>query len=92
MAGRVAWLSVGVGPNIILAALLGLLDQELADFYLSLLKSESRHFSDYLKLAEELSSEDEVARRLPVFLELERELIESPDTELRLHSGVPAAS
>ena len=68
------------------------LDEELADFYLSLLKSESRHFSDYLKLAEELSSEEEVARRLPVFLELERELIESPDTEFRFHSGVPTAS
>ena len=68
------------------------LDQELADFYLSLLKSESRHFADYLKLAEELSSEEEVARRLPVFLELERELIELPDDEFRFHSGVPAAS
>lgn len=65
------------------------LDAELAAFYLSLLKSESRHFADYLKLAEEVGSAQEVARRLPVFLELERGLIESPDSEFRFHSGVP---
>lgn len=65
------------------------LDEELGAFYLSLLKSESRHFSDYLKLAEDLGSADEVARRLPVFLQLERDLIESPDAEFRFHSGVP---
>lgn len=65
------------------------LDEELGAFYLSLLKSESRHFSDYLKLAEELGSAEEVARRLPVFLQLERDLIESPDAEFRFHSGVP---
>ena len=65
------------------------LDDELAAFYLSLLKSESRHFADYLKLAEEVGSEKEVADRLPVFLTLERELIESPDVQFRFHSGVP---
>lgn len=66
------------------------LDEELADFYISLLKSESRHFTDYLKLAEEASSPEEVAERLEALLECERELIESPDTEFRFHSGVPA--
>lgn len=72
------------------AALAPHLDAELADFYTSLLKSESRHFLDYLKLAEELGSPEEVEKRLEVFLALERELIESPDTEFRFHAGVPA--
>lgn len=65
------------------------LDEELAAFYRSLLKSESRHFVDYLKLAEEVGSPNEVAQRLPIFLALEQELIESPDVEFRFHSGVP---
>jgi len=65
------------------------LDAELAEFYNSLLKSESRHYTDYLKLAQELSSSREVEDRLPVLLERERELIESPDDEFRFHSGVP---
>jgi tRNA-(ms[2]io[6]A)-hydroxylase len=72
------------------AALAPELDEELAGFYRSLLKSEARHFGDYLKLAEELSSAEEVARRLPPMLERERLLIESPDEEFRFHSGVPA--
>jgi tRNA-(ms[2]io[6]A)-hydroxylase len=71
------------------AALVPVLDEELAGFYASLLKSESRHFSDYLRLAEELGSAEEVAGRLPILLARERELIESPDTEFRFHSGVP---
>lgn len=71
------------------AALVPVLDEELAGFYASLLKSESRHFTDYLKLAEELGSPEEVAARLPVLLQRERELIESPDKEFRFHSGVP---
>lgn len=66
------------------------LDEELAQFYTSLLKSESRHFLDYLKLAEEAGSAREVESRLKELLEAERELIESPDTEFRFHSGVPA--
>jgi tRNA-(ms[2]io[6]A)-hydroxylase len=71
------------------AALVPHLDDELAAFYSSLLKSESRHYSDYLKLAEELGSAEEVAARLPLMLQRERELVESADTELRFHSGVP---
>jgi tRNA-(ms[2]io[6]A)-hydroxylase len=74
------------------AALVPVLDDELAGFYASLLKSEARHFTDYLKLAEELSSPEEVAARLPVLLQREQELIESPDTEFRFHSGVPAVA
>jgi tRNA-(ms[2]io[6]A)-hydroxylase len=71
------------------AALAPVLDAELAGFYRSLLKSESRHFGDYLQLAREASSAEEVAQRLPRLLQRERELIESADTEFRFHSGVP---
>ena len=42
------------------AALAPALDDELGEFYRSLLKSEARHFSDYLKLAEEVASKKEV--------------------------------
>ena len=73
------------------AALAPVLDAELGEFYNSLLKSEARHFADYLKLAEEVSSKIDVAERLPILLEFERGLIEEPDTEFRFHSGAPAA-
>jgi tRNA-(ms[2]io[6]A)-hydroxylase len=72
------------------AALVPELDEELAEFYASLLKSESRHFRDYLKLARDMSSAEEVASRLPGLLQCERELIEGPDSEFRFHSGVPS--
>ncbi len=71
------------------AKLAPVLDEELGDFYRSLLASESRHFTDYLKLAEEVGSPEEVAQRLAVLLDCERGLIEEPDTEFRFHSGVP---
>ena len=72
------------------AALAPRLDDELADFYNSLLKSESRHFNDYLKLARGVSSASEVEARLVALLAQERELIESADVAFRFHSGVPA--
>ncbi len=71
------------------AALAPKLDAELSAFYLSLLKSEARHFKDYLGLAVAASSQAEVDGRLAVFLPLERELVESVDEEFRFHSGVP---
>ncbi|MEM6583242.1 MAG: tRNA-(ms[2]io[6]A)-hydroxylase [Pseudomonadota bacterium] len=74
------------------AALVPVLDDELANFYSSLLKSESRHFTDYLKLAEGLASKSAVADRLPLFLQREQELIESADSAFRFHSGVPEVS
>lgn len=73
------------------AALAPVLDEQLADFYGSLLKSESRHFLDYLKLARKLAAPGEVEQRLPLLLQAERELIESADQEFRFHSGVPAS-
>ncbi len=64
------------------------LDDELQGFYNSLLKSESRHYEDYLKLAREAAGGKDIGDRLDVFLDLEKYLIESPDTEFRFHSGV----
>lgn len=74
------------------AALAPELDAELRAFYLSLLKSESRHFTDYLSLAREQAAEGEVERRLELIMARERELIELPDEEFRFHSGVPVRS
>jgi len=66
-------------------------DTELRDFYTSLLKSESRHFSDYIGLAKGLEDAHVVDERLDLFRSIERELIESPDSEIRFHSGDPTA-
>ena len=72
------------------AALVPELDDELAAFYASLLKSESRHYQDYLKLAREQAGEDEIAERLDRILSKERELVEAEDSEFRFHSGPPS--
>ena len=71
------------------AALVPELDDELGAFYASLLKSESRHYQDYLKLAKELATAQEVADRLEKILAVERNLIEQDDPEFRFHSGMP---
>jgi len=65
------------------------LDDELQKFYLSLLKSESRHFKDYLHLAS-VAANDDIQERVSYFLEKERDLILGADQEFRFHSGVPA--
>lgn len=66
-----------------------LLDDELQKFYRSLLKSEARHFQDYLTLAWQYTDEP-IDARIAFFAEKERELIESPDSEFRFHSGAYA--
>ncbi len=63
------------------------LDEELQEFYSSLLKSEGRHYRDYLTLAGKVASAQEVNSRLEVFLQIEKQLVEAPDTEFRFHSG-----
>jgi tRNA-(ms[2]io[6]A)-hydroxylase len=63
------------------------LDEELEKFYLSLLKSEGRHFKDYLALAQSIASQQQVSDRLAMFLAIEKQLILSPDSEFRFHSG-----
>lgn len=74
------------------AKLAPFLDDELKDFYLSLLKSEARHYEDYLHLAKKVIGSEAVEERLQVFLALEKTLIESADTEFRFHSGVMTAA
>lgn len=63
------------------------LDTELGEFYFSLLKSEARHYADYLRLAESLAGGEHLADRLDYFRGLEVELVESADTQFRFHSG-----
>jgi len=72
------------------ASLAPFLDEKLADFYTSLLKSEARHYQDYLMLAEQAAGES-IEARVGDFLALERPLIEEPDTEFRFHSGPVSA-
>lgn len=64
-------------------------DEELASYYRFLLRSESRHFRNYLELAK-LYAEDDISARVQAFGEWEAELILSPDPQYRFHSGVPA--
>jgi tRNA-(ms[2]io[6]A)-hydroxylase len=64
------------------------LDDELEKFYVSLLKSEARHYQDYLDLAQKYSNEP-IEERVQYFLVLEKEAILSPDPLFRFHSGVP---
>ena len=71
------------------AALAPLLDEELSAFYNTLLQSEARHFQNYLTLAAQLTSAEEVEKRLTLFKPLEADLIQSPDTQFRFHSGIP---
>lgn len=65
------------------------LDSELQKFYRSLLKSEARHFEDYLALAREYSDED-IAPKLEQVSAEESRLVSEPDAEFRFHSGPPA--
>ncbi len=63
---------------------------QLGKFYLSLLRSEARHFEDYLTLAADIA-EGPIAERIAFFGEVEQRLIESQDSEFRFHSGPLAA-
>jgi tRNA-(ms[2]io[6]A)-hydroxylase len=71
--------------------IIDVLDDDLAKFYSSLLKSEERHFGVYLKMAEKFS-ETSIDDRVEFFLDLDQQLIKSPDEEFRFHSGSPISS
>jgi len=71
------------------AALAPHVDEELQAFYLSLLRSEARHYQDYLTLAQSISADD-ITPRVRHFGDVEAALITTPDSEFRFHSGVPA--
>lgn len=66
------------------------IDTAIVRFYRSLLRSEARHFEDYLSLARTAASVD-ISERLEIFLARDRQLVEEPDVELRFLSG-PLAS
>ena len=66
------------------------LDAELAKFYTSLLRSEARHYKDYLTLAQTYSKTP-IDDRIEHFREIERDAIESEDDQFRFHSGTPSA-
>lgn len=73
-------------------------DVELGRYYRYLLKSESRHFEDYLALALEVAQtakmknpEEDIQQRIVQIREVEKNLILSADKVFRFHSGVPEA-
>ncbi|MDH2644573.1 tRNA-(ms[2]io[6]A)-hydroxylase [Acinetobacter baumannii] len=72
-------------------------DDELGRYYRYLLKSESRHFEDYLALALDVAKtakmkdpEEDIQQRIEHIREVENNLILTPDDTFRFHSGIPA--
>lgn len=77
-------------------ALAPLVDDELGRYYRYLLKSESRHYEDYLaldldvaKTAKLKDPEEDIQQRIELIREVEKDLILTPDKTFRFHSGVP---
>ena len=70
------------------ASLVPHVDPILAKFYTSLLRSEARHFEDYLELAQLVATED-ISPRVSFFRDIEASLITTADAEFRFHSGPP---
>ena len=74
-----------------------MVDDELGRYYRYLLKSESRHYEDYLALALDVAKtaklkdpEEDIQQRIELIREVEKDLILTPDKTFRFHSGVPA--
>jgi tRNA-(ms[2]io[6]A)-hydroxylase len=65
------------------------LDDELNKFYVSLLRSEARHYQDYLTLAEQVAGSD-ISQRIKDFGAIEANLILTTDVDFKFHSGVPS--
>lgn len=65
------------------------MDDDIAKFYISLLRSEARHYQDYLVLAEQIAGKD-ISERIAYFGRIEADLISTPDTDFKFHSGIPA--
>jgi tRNA-(ms[2]io[6]A)-hydroxylase len=64
------------------------LDDDLNKFYISLLRSEARHYQDYLSLAQEIAGKD-ISERITYFGKVEAALISSDDEDFKFHSGTP---
>ena len=78
-------------------ALAPIVDDELGRYYRYLLKSESRHYEDYLALALNVAKtaklkdpEEDIQQRIELIREVEKNLILSPDNTFRFHSGIPS--
>ncbi|TKB58591.1 tRNA isopentenyl-2-thiomethyl-A-37 hydroxylase MiaE [Ferrimonas aestuarii] len=71
------------------AALAPHLEPEIERFYMSLLRSEARHFQDYLTLAEAIEG-GPIDERIAEIGAKEASLIQSSEDRFRFHSGVPA--
>ncbi len=65
------------------------MDERIGKFYISLLRSEARHYQDYLTLAQQISASD-ISARVAYFAQIEAELISTPDNDFKFHSGVPS--
>ena len=63
---------------------------EISELYAKLLQSEARHFEDYLEMASNFSSNQELDDRVGLFLECEYKLIMTADPNFRFHSGLPS--
>ncbi len=69
------------------------LDDDLNKFYVSLLRSEARHYQDYLSLAQQVAGEEaSIADRVAHFGQVEAELITAPDDDFKFHSGTPTTT
>ncbi|MEO8316588.1 MAG: tRNA isopentenyl-2-thiomethyl-A-37 hydroxylase MiaE [Pseudomonadota bacterium] len=68
-----------------------LLPEPIAGFYAGLAESERRHAGLYLDLARACTKDDSAAlfRRLDELAVVEAELIATPDSQFRFHSGLP---
>ncbi|MGI2172229.1 tRNA isopentenyl-2-thiomethyl-A-37 hydroxylase MiaE [Shewanella sp. MF05960] len=64
------------------------LPPKIGKFYISLLRSEARHFQDYLDLAEQIAGK-KIDERIAFFAEIEADFIQSPDFDFKFHSGSP---
>lgn len=70
------------------AVLIPQLSGELKRFYTGLLAAEARHFKIYLQLAQGIA-QDAIKSHVNKIAEKEAELITSPDSCFRFHSGIP---
>jgi len=71
------------------AKLAPFLDDDLNKFYISLLRSEARHYQDYLTLAQQVARDRNIDERIDYFSKIEAELISGADDDFKFHSGVP---
>lgn len=76
------------------AALIPHLPGDVAKFYRGLLAAEARHFEQYLHFARSScdADEKELLQRAAELRTIENEMISTPDTQFRFHSGIPLAA